>query len=123
MNERWLPVIGFEAKYEVSDQGHVKSLYSTQKLMALHTHWCGYKVIWLRSPGKHKKFFVHRLVAMAFLPNPEKKEIVNHKDGNKANNILSNLEWNTQSENVTHYYRQLKPARKSEDIDPESVPI
>ena len=65
----------------------------------------GYQVVTLLKEGKTSKRFVHRLVAQAFIPNPENKPTVNHKNGNKADNRVGNLEWATQSENNTHAYR------------------
>lgn len=72
-------------------------------------HWRGYQHVYLSKPGlRRKKFFIHRLVACAFIPNPQDKEIVNHKDGNKKNNVQPNLEWMTGSENTQHYYDEIK---------------
>lgn len=62
----------------------------------------GYVLISIYCGGKQKNFRVHRLVAMAFIPNPDNKPFINHKDGNKANNHVNNLEWSTQSENEKH---------------------
>ena len=77
--------------------------------MVVTFHWRGYPVIWLRRDGNiHKKYFVHRLVAIHFIPNTDDKPIVNHKDHNKANCHHSNLEWMTLSENTTYYYRMQK---------------
>ena len=67
-------------------------------------HWRGYRVVWLRKPGLHKEMFAYRLVASAFIPNPGNKPLVNHKDGNKEHNDVSNLEWADWSENTTHFY-------------------
>lgn len=68
----------------------------------------GYLKVKLNKNSKSKWFLVHRLVAQAFIPNPENKPQVNHKDGNKFNNCVENLEWNTNSENQLHSYRILK---------------
>ena len=67
----------------------------------------GYMRVWIIQNGKRVKASVHRLVAKAFIPNPENKPCVNHIDGNKENNCASNLEWCTHSENEKHSYRVL----------------
>lgn len=75
----------------------------------------GYKQIQKFIDGKRRTLMVHRLVAMAFIPNPENKPEVNHIDGNKANNHYVNLEWTTKSENIKHGYDTglLENVRKS----------
>ena len=65
----------------------------------------GYQMLILRNKGKRKAMLVHRLVAMAFVPNPDGLPCVNHKDGNKSNNCASNLEWCTHSENLSHAHK------------------
>lgn len=66
-----------------------------------------YKMVNLSHEGIKKMFLVHRLVALAFIPNPLSKPQVNHKDGDKHNNSISNLEWHTASENMSHKYHEL----------------
>lgn len=68
----------------------------------------GYKRILIRDNGRERTVFVHRLVALAFVPNPNNKPQVNHKDGNKANNRPENLEWVTLAENMRHRSKVLK---------------
>lgn len=65
----------------------------------------GYPMLYLQIHGKKKALKVHRLVAELFVPNPDNKREVNHKDGNKRNNNADNLEWCTRSENLKHAYR------------------
>lgn len=75
-----------------------------------------YKCVTATINGKQKQFYVHRLVAKAFIPNPNKKPQVNHKDGNTKNNNLSNLEWVTAKENIMHAYQHnLIPTLKTAD--------
>ena len=72
-----------------------------RKILAQSNQY-GYKSVSLREGGAQKTFLVHRLVCAAFLPRDERRPNVNHKDGNKANNHIENLEWVTQKENIDH---------------------
>lgn len=118
-NEEWKPIAGYE-DYEVSNYGNVRSKerYITQyghkktytRLMKCHQLKqeklnSGYFVVQLSKNGKKKAMTVHRLVACAFLG--ESVLDVNHKDGNKGNNCLENLEFVSRSENLAHAYRKL----------------
>lgn len=111
MEEIWKDIPSYEGKYQISNFGNVKSLnYSRKnysKLLKLKNHKDGYKIVGLSNgKGKGKSFFsVHRLVAQAFIPNPDNKATVNHIDGNKANNHISNLEWATPQENMIHSFK------------------
>ena len=95
--EQWLPVEGYEGLYEVSNLGRVKSLNynhtGKEKILKPKKHRDGYLQVQLWRDGKHKMFQVHRLVATAFIPNPEGFEQVNHRDEVKTNNCASNLEF------------------------------
>ena len=90
--------------YSVTEDGkvfsHIKSIYKK-----FSKHRQGYYMVGLTKNGKEKKCLVHRLVAEAYVKNPNKYKYVNHKDGNKNNNISSNLEWVTSSENQKHAYK------------------
>jgi len=124
--EIWKAIIGFE-RYQISNLGRVKSLPKTWvsgrgrilshdgKILFQQKSPQGYLSVKV-SDGKHKRFRTHRLVALAFIPNPENKPEVNHKDGNKENNHVSNLEWATGSENVKHSFDAgLKTSSKGEN--------
>lgn len=100
---------GYEGHYEVDDSGFVFSLKSNKYLAGTKGN-SDYLQIVLCKSGITKTVMVHRLIAKAFVPNPENKPEVNHKDYNKNNNHYSNLEWNTSRENNTH--AMLKPNRK-----------
>lgn len=109
MIEEWKDIIGWEGRYQVSNLGNVRTLNYKRtgqtRLMTGLTDVRGYKSIAFREGGagsRQKHYVVHRLVAMAFIPNPENKPFVNHKDGNRANNRVDNLEWCTRRENEAH---------------------
>ena len=111
------PVVGYEGYYEVDQFGRVFSLdrsvvvvdgnrtytkHLVGKQMKQSMHDKGYKTVSLTKDGKTTLMFVHRLVAEAFLPNPENLPMVNHKDEDKTNNFLENLEWCTAAYNRTY---------------------
>ena len=95
--EYWKPVVGYEGLYEVSNWGRVKSLNYNHtgkgKILKQNQIMNGYKSVMLCKDGKRKNYLVHRLVAEAFIPNPDNLPQVNHKDENKTNNNVDNLEW------------------------------
>lgn len=102
--EIWKPVKEYESSYKVSNLGNVFSIKSN-KLLKFHYGSCGYLNVFLyNGHNKKKTKKIHRLVATAFLPNPEQLKEVNHKDGNKRNNTIINLEWVTSAQNVRHAF-------------------
>lgn len=101
--EIWKDIKGFEGMYQISDKGRVKSLKRGKELIMTSvntTH--GYLRVKLLKDKKEYPFTIHRLVGLAFLPIIEGKNEINHIDGNKKNNNLSNLEWCNRSENMKH---------------------
>lgn len=110
--EIWKDVKGYEYFYRVSSLGNVTRKKGIQckkeRVIKMHDNGSGYKAVSLSVDSKVKKEYVHRLVAMSFLPNTENKEEVNHIDGDRSNNNLVNLEWVTRSENHFHRYTVLK---------------
>lgn len=97
----WLPVVGYEGLYSVSSNGDVMS-HKTGKVMSKNPNNYGYIRISLKKDGKRYDTVVHRLVAIAFLPNPEGLTYVNHIDADRTNNCLSNLEWISPTANLAH---------------------
>lgn len=90
------------SKYAVSSDGQVYSTVSNT-ILTPKIHRCGYLFVRLeRDDGVSKNHYIHRLVALTFLPNPEGKDQVNHIDGIKTHNYATNLEWTTNRENVQH---------------------
>lgn len=103
MQEEWKNINGYEGRYLISNMGKVASfLRGDVKLIKTGFTKYGYEKVTLHNETKRKTFLIHRLVALQFIPLIEDKNYVNHKDGNKKNNTLSNLEWVTVSENNIH---------------------
>jgi len=104
--EVWRDIAGFEGKYQISNLGRVKSILKTMtKIRKPRIHSSGYWCLNLTVNYKWKSVTIHRLIAIAFIPNPNNYRTVNHIDGNKQNNDISNLEWCTQKENCKHAFR------------------
>ena len=94
--EIWKDIEGYDGLYQISDKGRVKSLkFGKEKILKLQKDTNGYLQVRLSKNGKQKMFQIHRLVALAFISNPQNYPQVNHKDENPSNNNLKNLEWCT----------------------------
>lgn len=124
---RWRDVEGYEGIYQVSSEGDIKSLeryslkdgrpyqFLREKILKPWRDTRGYVQVYLCKNGKSKPVGVHRIVAKAFLNNPENKKTVNHKNGDLQDNRVSNLEWATQKENNRHAWETgLMNSRKGE---------
>lgn len=119
-HEIWKSIDGFEGLYEISNLGRVKSIgtYNTCKkgIMTPMIDPDGYPHVRLYNKGIIKDISIHRLVALAFIPNPNNYKYVNHKDEDTANNVVSNLEWCTNSYNLI-YSKGKKVAQYSKNGD------
>lgn len=113
--EIWKDIAGYEGLYQVSDLGRVKSLdricwngkvnfVRKSKIIKDFKNKKGYHTVSLNKGKSPKSYYLHRLVAIAFIPNPENKPEVNHKKGNKSDNRVCAIEWSTYSENNQHSY-------------------
>lgn len=128
--ENWRPVRGYEGLYEISDKGRVRSLPRNgtvlrKRILKPHLLKSGYWQVELSMDNKMHGYRVHRLVAAAFIPNPENKLQVNHIDGDKENNCVENLEWVTRSENQLHACYVIKTQKMStvlqKDMDGNTI--
>lgn len=117
MEEIWKDIAGFEGKYQISNLARVKSLNRVvirgngvpqtikERILKTCLNPSGYEHAVVQNGVKTKHLSVHRLVAIAFIDNPKGKKYINHIDGVKTNNQISNLEWVTRSENELHAHR------------------
>lgn len=116
MEEVWKDVVGYEGLYQISNLGRIISVARSyidrtgikynkkSNFMNYGIANNGYYSVMIRRNGTAKLSLVHRLLAIAFIPNPNNYSCINHIDGNKLNNSISNLEWCTYSKNNTHAY-------------------
>lgn len=118
--EVWKDIEGYKGIYQVSTYGRVKN-YRTNKVLKLTQTAYGYLQVTLCKDGKQKVYKVHRLVAQAFIPNPQNKPQVNHIDEDKENNYVENLEWCTSKENNNHGTRNLRAGKTISKVT--STPI
>lgn len=102
LNETTVPIQGYEGLYWVSSKGYVTN---GRKILKTYEINSGYLCLKLYNHAGRKSFLLHRLVAEAFIPNPENKPEVNHDNGNKHDCSMGNLEWSTSSENKLHALR------------------
>ncbi len=101
--EIWCPINGYESIYEVSDKGRVRSLkFGKERILKPRRNPEGYLKVCLYKNGEHKDYKVHRLVAKIFIPNPDNLPEVNHRDENKENNSVQNLEWCDRKYNINY---------------------
>lgn len=116
--EKWRDIKGYEGLYQVSNYGRIKS-FKHKKIRILKTviNKYGYERVILCKNNQNKNFSVHRLVAIAFIHNPNNYPQVNHKDENKSNNYVDNLEWCTRSYNCCYGNRNKKIAEKMKIIN------
>lgn len=126
MTEIWKPVVGFEGYYEVSSLGRVRSVerllvdkigrryvWPSVVLSPSKAVRTGHLWLYLSKNNRRERFFVHRLVAMAFIPNTDNLPFINHKDENSQNNRVDNLEWCTNKYNVNYGTALVRMAQKN----------
>lgn len=103
--EVWKDIEGFDGQYQVSNTGRVASCKQQTKRIVTECIRLGYRKVHLSKGKKFLLYSVHRLMAQAFIPNPQNKPQINHINGIKSDNTLSNLEWCTNKENSIHAFR------------------
>ena len=126
--EEWRSIIDYEGIYEVSNMGRVRSIVADEhyraRILKPALNLCGYLFVNLYKNGKGNPRTIHRLVAKSFIPNPDNLPEVNHKDEDKTNNNVENLEWCTKSHNCsygTHIARVIEARNKNGGQNAEKI--
>lgn len=133
--EEWKDILGYEGYYQVSNLGQIRSIAHYQgkwgkvykrrnpHILRQTPTKDGYLAVMLSYFGKDKRILVHRIVAQNWIPNPEQKPCINHKDENKMNNAANNLEWCTPKYNINYGHARLKMSRSMTNCSSVSKPI
>lgn len=136
LNEVWSDIKDYEGYYQVSNHGRVRSVdryvikdrtgnlaFKKSRIIAINKQNSGYLYVTLNKCNKNKNFLVHRLVAEAFIPNPDNLEQVNHKDEVKTNNYVDNLEWCTRKYNCNYgtVRQRISQSKKGQKQKPEVI--
>lgn len=135
MREVWKDISGYEGIYQASSYGRIKSLgghrsngyYKKEKIMKFYKTYNGYYRVGLSKNGESKGLFVHRIIATTFIPNPNSLRDVNHKDENKINNNIENLEWLSHQDNINYGSRKRRMMSNKEwqrkTMQETSIPV
>lgn len=125
MKEIWKDIVGYEGLYQVSNMGRVRRFYKNgkKKILATRSRKDGYYDVHLSKNGKHIRLLLHRLVAQAFLPNPNNYPVINHKDENRKNSYVENLEWCSYQYNSLYNNANKKGAMKRINHPKKSKPV
>ena len=118
LEEEWCDIAGYEGKYQVSNKGNVRTFQKYRCMLLKQKNTQGYMSVVLWNNNKRKDVKVHRIVAEAFIPNPNNYPVINHKDENPSNNCVDNLEWCTQQYNVTYGSAIQKRIRSNSKVKP-----
>lgn len=113
--EIWKEIQELNGKYSISSLARIRN-NNSMVIKKVYVSPTGYECFSFQHNGIQTIKNLHRLYAQAFIPNPENKRVVNHKDGNKLNNDLSNLEWSSYSENINHAYENNLRTNKKEVV-------
>lgn len=122
MIETWKDISGYEGLYQISNVGRVRSLITGKILKELNST-AGYLQVVLYKNRISKRMLIHRLVAESFIHTPEKKRTVNHKNGDKHDNSVNNLEWATHKENMRHAYATGLKINVGQKNNKRSIPV